>query len=354
MVGARIQGVPGAFQKENKVGDIRHEIAKDIIFVHSCLDDAGLSTSEFRVYCHLARRAGGGDAFPSAESIAETCKMNKDTAWRALKTLGERRMIRKAQRVGMSNIYSLTLPEEWMGLAECEGWRKRGGDPYIPPGGGGKEGVGGGGKEGALRESTEGNPLKGIQSLLSPSGDRKEKAQELVDLWNENAKESGTFPRARMTPAREGIFATRLKDKQWADDFVTALDWITNAPAAAHYRGDNDRQWVADLDFMLQNGKATSLAEKATATPQAPPEPATPATPQAEVPKWKKDRIAMRQLELENAKREITKLVAQGLSRATCPFRFEDAERGVRKAQEALDAELGGPGAESAATGLES
>ena len=184
--------------------------------------------------------------------------------------------------------------------------------------------------------------------------DRKEKAQELVDLWNENAKESGTFPRARMTPAREGIFATRLKDKQWADDFVTALDWITNAPAAAHYRGDNDRQWVADLDFMLQNGKATSLAEKATATPQAPPEPATTATPQAEVPKWKKDRIAMRQLELENAKREITKLVAQGFNKSTCAFRFEDAERGVRKAQEALDAELGGPGAENAATGLES
>lgn len=183
---------------------------------------------------------------------------------------------------------------------------------------------------------------------------RKGKAQELVDLWNENAKESGTFPRARMTPAREGIFATRLKDKQWADDFVTALDWITNAPAAAHYRGDNDRKWVADLDFMLQNGKATSLAEKATATPQATPEPATPATPQAEVPKWKKDRIAMRQLELENAKREITKLIAQGFSRATCPFRFEEAERGVRKAQEALDAELGGPGVENAATGPES
>lgn len=189
----------------------------------------------------------------------------------------------------------------------------------------------------------------------APGGaDRKGKAQELVDLWNENAKESGTFPRARMTPAREGIFATRLKDKQWADDFVTALDWITNAPAAAHYRGDNDRQWVADLDFMLQNGKATSLAEKATATPQAPPEPATPATPQAEVPKWKKDRIAMRQLELENAKREITKLVAQGFSRATCPFRFEDAERGVKKAQEALDAELGRPATENAATGPES
>ena len=43
-------------------------------------------------------------------------------------------------------------------------------------------------------------------------------------------------------------------------------------------------------------------------------------------------------VELENAKREITKLVAQGFSRATCPFRFEDAERGVRKAQEAATA----------------
>ena len=65
-------------------------------------------------------------------------------------------------------------------------------------------------------------------------------------------------------------------------------------------------------------------------------------------------RKAMRQLELENAKREITKLVAQGFNKSTCAFRFEDAERGVRKALEALDAELGGPGAENTATGLES
>lgn len=310
----------------------------------------------------LANRTNHENAMcrPRIKLIAEDIEASEETVKRAIKELAE-------------GGFLIVIPrfQEGSQLAN---------DYKLNMGGGGKEGVG--------RETTQGGvgsncaqggikvspgwaqgdtpcnqevePGSRNQPPQPPGGGapvgagRKEKAQELVDLWNENAKESGTFPRARMTPAREGIFATRLKDKQWADDFVTALDWITNAPAAAHYRGDNDRQWVADLDFMLQNGKATSLAEKATATPQAPPEPATPATPQAEVPRWKKDRIAMRQLELENAKREITKLVAQGFSRATCPFRFEDAERGVRKAQEALDAELGGPGAESAATGLES
>lgn len=195
-------------------------------------------------------------------------------------------------------------------------------------------------------------PPKGGAPAGAGRKDLTKKAQELIDLWNENAKTSGIFPKGRMTPPREGIFATRLKDPQWADDFVTAIDWITNAPAAGHYRGDNDRQWVADLDFMLQAGKATALAEKATAVAQA-PEPAAAPAP-AEVPKWKADRIAMRKLEVATAQREISKLGAQGFTRATCPFRFADADRNLKKAQDALDAEMGVGGVETAATGLES
>ena len=311
---------------------------------------------------------------PRIKLIAEECEISETSVKDAIKGLVEKGLLEVKPRFmdgsQLSNDYLLLMEEkEGVGREATQGgWEATRGGREATQGGWEATRGGSGGDPGWVgrrppynqEEETGRETGKGTCPPLPPRGgaptgaDRKEKAQELVDLWNENAKESGIFPRARMTPARERIFATRLKDKQWADDFVTALDWITNAPAAAHYRGDNDRQWVADLDFMLQNGKATSLAEKATATPQAPPEPATPATPQAEVPRWKKDRIAMRQLELENAKREITKLVAQGFSRATCPFRFEDAERGVRKAQEALDAELGGPGAESAATGLES
>jgi len=43
------------------------------VFIHSDLDDLGLTPEAFRVYCHLVRRAGKGHAFPKQESIAEAC-----------------------------------------------------------------------------------------------------------------------------------------------------------------------------------------------------------------------------------------------------------------------------------------
>lgn len=44
------------------------------IFVHSEIDDLGLTTNAFRVYAHLARRAGKDNtAWPSYSNIGEHC-----------------------------------------------------------------------------------------------------------------------------------------------------------------------------------------------------------------------------------------------------------------------------------------
>lgn len=44
------------------------------IFVHSDIDDLGLTTNAFRVYAHLARRAGKDNvAWPSYATIGEHC-----------------------------------------------------------------------------------------------------------------------------------------------------------------------------------------------------------------------------------------------------------------------------------------
>jgi hypothetical protein len=44
------------------------------IFVHSEVDDLGLTTNAFRVYAHLARRAGkDNSAWPSYSTIGEHC-----------------------------------------------------------------------------------------------------------------------------------------------------------------------------------------------------------------------------------------------------------------------------------------
>ncbi|MCA9836218.1 MAG: helix-turn-helix domain-containing protein [Trueperaceae bacterium] len=44
------------------------------VFIHSAIDDLGLSLGAFRVYGHLARRAGSSNsAWPSYSSIGEHC-----------------------------------------------------------------------------------------------------------------------------------------------------------------------------------------------------------------------------------------------------------------------------------------
>lgn len=146
---------------------IDHRLARSIIFVHSSLDDAGLTANEFRVYCHLARRSGhAGDAFPSAQTISEVCRMHRDTVWEALRTLQSRGMVQRAPRPGLSTLYVLTTPDQWVISTNPPETKGR---PSEPPTGNegpppsGIQGPPPTGNKGPRRESTEGNPPKGIQ-----------------------------------------------------------------------------------------------------------------------------------------------------------------------------------------------
>lgn len=82
-------------------------------FIPGWFDDAGLSQAEFRVYCHLCRRADNksGIAWPKCESIMEACHMSRKTVWKALRTLEEKGFI---HRVGKpfagSNRYQVLVP----------------------------------------------------------------------------------------------------------------------------------------------------------------------------------------------------------------------------------------------------
>lgn len=55
-------------------GGHRNPLDLPPIFVHSEIDDLGLTTNAFRVYAHLARRAGKDNvAWPSYSTIGEHC-----------------------------------------------------------------------------------------------------------------------------------------------------------------------------------------------------------------------------------------------------------------------------------------
>lgn len=81
------------------------------LFIHSELDDMGLSPEAFRVYAHLARRAGkDGRAWPGVQSIGDVCfpglkhpdSRRKYTS-RALAELEQMGLISRVARFGKDN-----------------------------------------------------------------------------------------------------------------------------------------------------------------------------------------------------------------------------------------------------------
>lgn len=83
------------------------------IFVHSDLDDYGLSPAEFRLYGHLSRRQGDQGAFASIASMAEVCRLHPQTIRKALRTLAQRHMIKIHSRLGETHLIHLRPKHDW-------------------------------------------------------------------------------------------------------------------------------------------------------------------------------------------------------------------------------------------------
>lgn len=93
-------------------------------FIPAWLDDAGLSQAEFRLYCHLWRRAdrngiawpsvdgNGDDGNPSTKSIVSVCGMARRTAWKTINRLIELKLIEKLgkRHFQSSNTYRVLSP----------------------------------------------------------------------------------------------------------------------------------------------------------------------------------------------------------------------------------------------------
>lgn len=85
------------------------------IFIHSELDDYGLSNAEFRVYSRLARRAGeNGIAKESIPNMADTFMVSTQTVRRCLHVLQTCRLINEQRRPGKSTIYTLNPRKVWL------------------------------------------------------------------------------------------------------------------------------------------------------------------------------------------------------------------------------------------------
>jgi hypothetical protein len=85
----------------------------NVLFVHSDIDDFGLSPAEFRVYAHIARRAGQSSCWPGIDSIATTCRLHTETVVKAIKALEVNGLLEVIRKTGVSNVYRLTKRSQW-------------------------------------------------------------------------------------------------------------------------------------------------------------------------------------------------------------------------------------------------
>jgi uncharacterized protein YdaU (DUF1376 family) len=82
---------------------------------------------------------------------------------------------------------------------------------------------------------------------------------EILEAWHERMVPKGFPAVARMTADREKKLRARLRENT-LDDWMRAFDALERS---AFCRGENDRGWRADFDFLLQPKSFTKLLEGA-------------------------------------------------------------------------------------------
>jgi DNA-binding transcriptional regulator GbsR (MarR family) len=97
-------------------------VAADKNFVTSLeqLDDFGLTSIQFRVYCRLLRLSKDGIACESAENIAKACKLTRVTVMRVLVQLEKMNLIERERAPGKKSILYLMPSSNWQHLSPEE------------------------------------------------------------------------------------------------------------------------------------------------------------------------------------------------------------------------------------------
>lgn len=79
-----------------------------------------------------------------------------------------------------------------------------------------------------------------------------------VEIWNETARKVGWSLVQRMTPQRLAALRARLVESEGIAGWTAAIDMAADS---AFLRGDNDRGWKADFDFLCKSKNFTKLME---------------------------------------------------------------------------------------------
>lgn len=82
------------------------------------------------------------------------------------------------------------------------------------------------------------------------------KPEEFKEAWNALPD---PFPKCRsMSEDRKTALRCRLKDAFWLENWRAALEMMPSVP---FLRGENNRRWIADVDFFLRAASVTKIIE---------------------------------------------------------------------------------------------
>lgn len=80
---------------------------------------------------------------------------------------------------------------------------------------------------------------------------------DVVEVWNDMAEQCGLAKVVKLTEVRRKKIKARIKEYS-VDDWSKAMNAIYNSK---FLRGENDRGWKADFDFLLEPSKFIKLLE---------------------------------------------------------------------------------------------
>ena len=102
----------------------------------------------------------------------------------------------------------------------------------------------------------EGKGKKGKDTTLSPGGDSPPPQNEFIEAWNALGKPFAAL--RTWSDKRQRMLKVRMVDAFFAANWKPALEAMAFAPFC---RGENNRGWIADVDFFLRPDSAAKILE---------------------------------------------------------------------------------------------
>lgn len=244
-MGWELNGRMNDSRESTAVQDI-HFLTDIATFIPAVLDDAGLSPSEFRIYCHLCRRAGRGIGFAGLRSMSTICGLTKQTVITAITSLESKGMISVTREQGEINLYRISPISAWVKL------------------GGLKEGTVGGLKDyptqvslldqGGLKEGTKGSPFKDISDVQASRPETFPPNEVEAVSW---ASTTGCTPEFikrvwHKANGRGGRDSRDIPIRNWCSHVMTELAYEKNRVEEQKHRASstpNDKPPPREKDY---------------------------------------------------------------------------------------------------------